>query len=121
MSAFDVARRKPNFSLRSVKVKNVLPPNLQNIAEFLCTGVVGGIDTANGWCYISCSKCTRKLQRRLSSFACTAFHDENAVELLVTVFPVHRTADFLSFDTEITKLTNLRAGEYPTTSLVASF
>ena len=35
------------------------------------------------------------------------------LRVVVTVFPVHRTADFVAFDTEITKLTNLRAGEYP--------
>ncbi|WZZ88564.1 hypothetical protein YC2023_117143 [Brassica napus] len=90
MSSFDVARRKPNFrygdapvTIRFTFDKISASNNFRHYApvnsisalksEFLCTGVVGGIDTANGWCYISCSKCTRKLQRGLSSFACTAF------------------------------------------------
>ncbi|CDY49270.1 BnaA03g50830D [Brassica napus] len=37
-------------------------------AKFLCTAEVGGIDTTNGWCYFSYSKCYQKLQRGFTSF-----------------------------------------------------
>ncbi|KAF2596367.1 hypothetical protein F2Q68_00008643 [Brassica cretica] len=39
-------------------------------AKFLCTAEVGGIDTTNGWCYFSYSKCYQKLQRGFTSFTC---------------------------------------------------
>ncbi|KAF2558668.1 hypothetical protein F2Q68_00016249 [Brassica cretica] len=39
-------------------------------AKFLCTAEVGDIDTTNGWCYFSYSKCYQKLQRGFTSFTC---------------------------------------------------
>ncbi|KAF3536028.1 hypothetical protein F2Q69_00020272 [Brassica cretica] len=39
-------------------------------AKFLYTADVGGIDTTNGWCYFSYSKCYQKLQRGFTSFTC---------------------------------------------------
>ncbi|WZZ03534.1 hypothetical protein YC2023_089455 [Brassica napus] len=39
--------------------------------EFLCTRDVGSIETANGWCCVSCSK--------FSSCTCAPCHGENAV------------------------------------------
>ncbi|KAJ4881292.1 OB-fold-like protein [Raphanus sativus] len=47
--------------------------------EFLCTAVVNGIETGNGWSYISCWKCYRKLQRGFSAFTCSAYQADNAV------------------------------------------
>ncbi|CAN6801943.1 unnamed protein product, partial [Brassica oleracea] len=37
-------------------------------AKFLCTAEFSDIDTTNGWCYFSYSKCYQKLQRRFTSF-----------------------------------------------------
>ncbi|KAF3602027.1 hypothetical protein F2Q69_00037077 [Brassica cretica] len=39
-------------------------------AKFLCTAEFSDIDTTNGWCYFSYSKCYQKLQRRFTSFTC---------------------------------------------------
>ncbi|RID46425.1 hypothetical protein BRARA_I03085 [Brassica rapa] len=35
--------------------------------EFVCTGMVTDIKLEKGWCYVSCSRCTKKLQRTVSS------------------------------------------------------
>ncbi|KAH0923077.1 LOW QUALITY PROTEIN: hypothetical protein HID58_023095, partial [Brassica napus] len=37
-------------------------------AEFLCTLEIDNIETSNAWCYISCSKRSRKLQRGFFMF-----------------------------------------------------
>ncbi|WZZ51607.1 hypothetical protein YC2023_051714 [Brassica napus] len=41
------------------------------VSEFLCTNKVEATETTNGWCYIFCYKCSRKLQRGFPSFTCT--------------------------------------------------
>ncbi|WZZ56726.1 hypothetical protein YC2023_056833 [Brassica napus] len=40
------------------------------ITEFFCTTKVTGIKTSKRWCYIGCSKCTKRFQREISSFTC---------------------------------------------------
>ncbi|CAF2070771.1 unnamed protein product [Brassica napus] len=37
------------------------------VIEFVCTGMVTDIKLEKGWCYVSCSRCTKKLQRTVSS------------------------------------------------------
>lgn len=37
---------------------------------FICTGKITGKKLDKGWCYVSCSNCSRKLQRSVSSFTC---------------------------------------------------
>ncbi|KAH0860183.1 hypothetical protein HID58_088444, partial [Brassica napus] len=36
--------------------------------EFVCPMKVTGFNMDKGWCYVSCSRCTKKLQRTVSSF-----------------------------------------------------
>lgn len=36
----------------------------------ICIGKVSGINLDKGWCYVSCSKCSRKLQRSVSTLTC---------------------------------------------------
>lgn len=38
--------------------------------DFLRIGRVVRLDTDKGWCYAACSKCSKKLQRTASAFAC---------------------------------------------------
>ncbi|KAF2580885.1 hypothetical protein F2Q68_00000736 [Brassica cretica] len=38
--------------------------------EFLCTAKKTGVQPYNVWCYIGCSKCSKKLLREISSFTC---------------------------------------------------
>ncbi|CAN6937122.1 BnaC06g24510D [Brassica napus] len=42
----------------------------EKITEFFCTTKVTGIKTSKRWCYIGCSKCTKRFQREISSFTC---------------------------------------------------
>ncbi|XP_022558490.1 uncharacterized protein LOC111206266 isoform X2 [Brassica napus] len=49
------------------------------IIEFLCTAKVTGIQLDDGWCYIGCSLCSKKLIREESSFTCPSCNETNAV------------------------------------------
>nr|VDC81641.1 unnamed protein product [Brassica rapa] len=86
------------------------------IIEFLCTAKVTGIQQDEGWCYIGCSGCSKKLVREISSFTCLSCNETNAVAALryrvaLSVSDNTDTASFLAFDTEMAKLTNLQASE----------
>ncbi|KAL0847807.1 hypothetical protein Bca101_021054 [Brassica carinata] len=65
--------------------------------DFICTGKVAGIKLDKGWCYVSCSNCTKKLQRTVSAF--TYLHYETADGL------------FVCFDGVMTRMHNMRAFE----------
>ncbi|KAG2309649.1 hypothetical protein Bca52824_029397 [Brassica carinata] len=41
--------------------------------EFLCRAKIASLEATNGWCYISCAKCSKKLQRGNSSFTCLTY------------------------------------------------
>ncbi|CAH8320550.1 unnamed protein product [Eruca vesicaria subsp. sativa] len=84
--------------------------------EFLCTAKVTGIQTEEGWCYIGCATCSKKLIRETASFTCAHCNEANAVAALryrvtLTVSDESDTASFLGFDMEIAKLTCLQASE----------
>ncbi|WZZ42293.1 hypothetical protein YC2023_038552 [Brassica napus] len=49
------------------------------IIEFLCTAKVIGIQLDDGWCYIGCSLCSKKLIREETSFNCPSCNETNAV------------------------------------------
>ncbi|WZZ27763.1 hypothetical protein YC2023_011164 [Brassica napus] len=66
------------------------------IIEFLCTAKVTGIQQDEGWSYIGCSGCSKKLVREISSFTCLSCNETNAVAALR-----YRMA----------KLTNIQASE----------
>ncbi|CAN7140610.1 unnamed protein product [Brassica rapa subsp. narinosa] len=46
--------------------ENVIISEPQDI-ELVCTGMVTDINMEKDWCYVSCSRCTKKLQRTVSS------------------------------------------------------
>lgn len=50
--------------------------------DFLCTGRVARVDADKGWCYVACSKCSRKLQRTVSAFTCDRCANPHAIEAL---------------------------------------
>ncbi|CDY67457.1 BnaUnng02200D [Brassica napus] len=86
------------------------------IIEFLCTAKVTGIQQDDGWCYIGCSGCSKKLLREISSFTCVSCNETNAVASLryrvtLSVSDKTDTASFLGFDMEMAKLTNIQASE----------
>ncbi|KAH0850794.1 hypothetical protein HID58_095247 [Brassica napus] len=49
---------------------------------FICIGMITGIKIDKGLCYVSCSNCTRKLQRTVSAFTCVHCNNTNAVGVL---------------------------------------
>ncbi|KAF8094782.1 hypothetical protein N665_0353s0013 [Sinapis alba] len=84
--------------------------------DFLCTGRVVRVDAEKGWCYVSCSKCSKKLQRTVSAFTCGRCNNSNDVGSLhyrVEMAISDDTAEgtFVWFDGVMTKLHGLRASE----------
>ncbi|CAN6885519.1 unnamed protein product [Brassica oleracea] len=84
--------------------------------DFLCTGRVSSVDADKGWCYVACSKCSRKLQRSVAAFECAPCNNSHAVGSLryrVEMVVADETAEgtFVCFDGVMTKLHNLRASE----------
>ncbi|KAG5387858.1 hypothetical protein IGI04_029399 [Brassica rapa subsp. trilocularis] len=64
--------------------------------DFICAGKVTGVKLDKGWCYVSCSKCFKKLQRYRVEMSIA---DETGEGL------------FVAFDGVIAKLHNMRAHE----------
>ncbi|CAH8363779.1 unnamed protein product [Eruca vesicaria subsp. sativa] len=84
--------------------------------EFLCKARIVSLETTNGWCYISCAKCSKKLQQGISSFTCTTCFNANAVGVVryrveMLVESGEDTAVFVVFDSAMSKLTGVRAAE----------
>ncbi|CAN6882663.1 unnamed protein product [Brassica oleracea] len=50
--------------------------------DFICTGKVVRLDVDKGWCYVACSKCSKKLQRTVSALECMRCGNANAVGVL---------------------------------------
>ncbi|CAH8285169.1 unnamed protein product [Eruca vesicaria subsp. sativa] len=86
------------------------------IIEFICTATITGVQLDDGWCYIGCSICPKKLQREESSFTCVSCNLPNAVaelryRVVFSVSDATGTAAFVGFDKEVAKLTNVLASE----------
>ncbi|WZZ82489.1 hypothetical protein YC2023_103061 [Brassica napus] len=86
------------------------------VIEFLCTAKVTEIQLGEGWCYIGCSGCSKKLIREDTSFTCVPCDETNAVAKLryrVILYVSDGTGEaaFLGFDTEMSKLTHVLASE----------
>ncbi|CAH8323185.1 unnamed protein product [Eruca vesicaria subsp. sativa] len=86
------------------------------VIDFICTASITGVQLEDGWCYIGCSICSKKLLREETSFTCASCNLPNAVAELryrvaFSVSDATGTAAFLGFDKEIAKLTNVLASE----------
>ncbi|CAH8385637.1 unnamed protein product [Eruca vesicaria subsp. sativa] len=84
--------------------------------HFICSGKVCRVDPEKGWCYVACSKCSKKLQRTVNSFTCERCVNHHAVGSLryrVEMVIADDTAEgvFVCFDGVMTKLHNLKASE----------
>ncbi|KAL0672740.1 hypothetical protein Bca4012_000721 [Brassica carinata] len=78
--------------------------------DFICTEKVTGIKLDKGWCYVSCSNCTKKLQRTVSlSHVWIVIILMYRVEMSIA----DETAEglFVCFDWVMTKLHNMRPYE----------
>ncbi|KAG2267121.1 hypothetical protein Bca52824_074200 [Brassica carinata] len=88
----------------------------QQEIDFLCTGRVSRVEADKGWCYVACSKCSKKLQRTATSFECARCNNPHAVGSLryrVEMVVTDDTAEgaFVCFDGVMTRLHSLRASE----------
>ncbi|CAF1926906.1 hypothetical protein YC2023_058202 [Brassica napus] len=84
--------------------------------DFLCTGKVVRVDTYKGWCYVACSKCSKKLQRTESAFTCGVCNNSHAVGALLYRVEMAISDDtaegtFVWFDGVLTKLHSIQASE----------
>ncbi|KAL0813038.1 hypothetical protein Bca101_069481 [Brassica carinata] len=86
------------------------------IIEFLCTAKVTEIQLDEGWCYIGCSTCSKKLIREETSFTCVSCNETNVVaelkyRVILSVSDDTGAAAFLGFDTEVASLTHVLASD----------
>lgn len=86
------------------------------IIEFLCTAKVTEVKQDEGWCYIGCSVCSKKLNREETSFTCVSCNQTNAVaelryRVVLSVSDATGSAGFVGFDKEVAKLTHVLASE----------
>ncbi|XP_018469475.2 uncharacterized protein LOC130512541 isoform X1 [Raphanus sativus] len=84
--------------------------------DFLCTGRVVHVDAGRGWCYVACSKCSKKLERSASAFTCVRCNNSHAVGALryrveMAICDDTGEATFVWFDGVMAKLHSLRASE----------
>ncbi|KAL0690081.1 hypothetical protein Bca4012_089759 [Brassica carinata] len=84
--------------------------------DFLCTGRVVRVDTDKGWCYVACSRCSKKLQRTVSAFTCGRCNNSHAVGALryraeMAIADDTAEGTFVWFDGVMMKLHSLRASE----------
>ncbi|KAF8083397.1 hypothetical protein N665_0776s0022 [Sinapis alba] len=92
-----------------------VPAACQDI-DFICSGKVTGINVEKGWCYVSCSKCARKLQQSASSYTCVPCNNTNTVGVLryrveMSIADESGEGLFVAFDGVMTKLHNMTAAE----------
>ncbi|CAN7141612.1 unnamed protein product, partial [Brassica rapa subsp. narinosa] len=93
----------------------------QQEIDFLCTARVSRVESDKGWCYVACSKCSKKLQRTVTSFECARCNNPHAVgslryvsicyNMIMVVTDDTAEGTFVCFDGVMTKLHNLRASE----------
>ncbi|KAG2332231.1 hypothetical protein Bca52824_003411 [Brassica carinata] len=100
--------RKPEEQLKEIGSKLDPPPSSKDSLLKLYAD--------NGWCYVACSKCSRKLQRTVSTFTCARCANSHAVGALryrdeMAISDDTAEGTFVWFDGVMTKLHNLRASD----------
>ncbi|CAH8340569.1 unnamed protein product [Eruca vesicaria subsp. sativa] len=100
-------------SSKVVHAQKIDPLTIKEFNDFVLTG---DPQLDDGWCYIGCSICSKKLLREETSFTCVSCNLPNAVaelryRVVFSVSDVTGTAAFVGFDKEVAKLTNVLASE----------
>ncbi|KAL0865147.1 hypothetical protein Bca101_044265 [Brassica carinata] len=120
-------KRRGRVSSKVVHAKKIEPLTIDElnqfvisaepqIIEFLCTAKVTEIQLGDGWSYIGCSLCSKKLIREETSFTCPSCNETNAVaelkyRVVLSVSDPTGTASFVGFDKEVAKVTQVLASE----------
>ncbi|KFK43723.1 hypothetical protein AALP_AA1G164500 [Arabis alpina] len=85
-------------------------------ADFLCKGRIVGVLQNNGWSYISCAGCSRKLDKYGATLRCSKCIAPTITGVVryrveLAVHDGHDVATFVVFDKEMTKITKKTAAE----------
>ncbi|CAF1943989.1 unnamed protein product [Brassica oleracea] len=91
-------------------------PQVMSYVYAISSFVFSRVEADKGWCYVACSKCSKKLQRTATSFECARCNNPHAVGSLryrVEMVVTDDTAEgaFVCFDGVMTRLHSLRASE----------
>ncbi|CAF2025083.1 unnamed protein product [Brassica napus] len=100
-------------SSKLVHAQKVEPLTIAELNQYV---IIADPQQDEGWCYIGCSGCSKKIFREISSFTCVTCNETNVVAALVyrvilTVSDATDTAAFLGFDMEVAKLRNIQASK----------
>ncbi|KAL8541309.1 hypothetical protein ACS0TY_002528 [Phlomoides rotata] len=96
------------------QILNFISNENQQVKEFSCKAKVTEIILRNGWNYISCSNCARKVEKTQTTLTCNNCHDPNVVGMLrfrieVVVDDGSGSTTFVIFDREAKKITRTTA------------
>ncbi|KAL8538118.1 hypothetical protein ACS0TY_000176 [Phlomoides rotata] len=88
----------------------------EQVKEFFCKAKITEVVLHNGWNYISCSKCFRKMEKANSSLNCSNCNDSHSVAVLrfrleVEVDDGRDCTTFVIFDKDAKQLTKPTAAE----------
>ncbi|CAL9225046.1 unnamed protein product [Arabidopsis halleri] len=83
-------------------------------ADFLCNAKVLSVLQKNGWSYVSCTGCSRKLDKVGNALRCSKCVSSSVTRVVkyrveLAVHDGHNEATFVVFDNEMTKLTTKTA------------
>ncbi|KAH0851945.1 hypothetical protein HID58_094337, partial [Brassica napus] len=105
-------------SSKVVHTQKIEPMTVSELNQFIFTAdpQVTEIQLDEGWCYIGCSTCSKKLIREETSFTCVPCNETNAVaklkyRVILSMSDDTGAAAFLGFDEEVASLTHVLASD----------
>lgn len=110
-----VASKDSDTRLHSIsEMLNFIYNEKEQEKEFTCKATVREVILRNGWNYISCSNCARKMEKTDTTLTCNYCKDSKSVGVLrfrieVVVDDGRDTTTFVIFDKDAKKITNTTA------------
>ncbi|CAN8271422.1 unnamed protein product [Cochlearia groenlandica] len=115
----------PNYDRITVsQLLDVVQSSDHQEKEVICRAIIVNIGTRNGWSYISCGMCSKKLVRGFNSFSCVACSNTNALgvikfRVVLEVSAEGATTNFVLFDRDVRSLTNRTSEEISSSDVTA--